>query len=154
MVIPIFLPVDPGLAICFLQIHGTITCTKKVYCLEFMPTTPRHFENLPVWVDVDCKHFYYGIPGNAHRGFKIGVDIRGQKFDPTAIQRKHLQGSRIYRTPVSCLPNAPLAESRVRPYQNSGDANFIFDLIPGTLMHSPWEVDRVMDSNTGRLGSP
>ena len=95
------------------------------------------FENLPVWVDVDGKDFYYGIPGNNHRGFKLGVDIRGSDFDPTNGERVYspetLAKARqfiAHRFPD--LHNAPLTESRVCPYENSPDGNFIFDLLPGT----------------------
>lgn len=61
-----------------------ITCTKQeVYYFGNPPADSLSFESLPVWVDVDGKNYYYGIPGNAYRGFKIGVDERGEAFDPT-----------------------------------------------------------------------
>ena len=85
-----------------------------------------------VWVDADGEDFYYGIPGNAHRGFKIGVDKRGEPFDPTAGDRianlQVLADARkfiAHRFPG--LSNAPLVESRVCPYENSPDGNFILD---------------------------
>ena len=95
------------------------------------------FENLPVWVDVDGRDFYYGIPGNNNRGFKIGVDIRGVEFDPTNGDRvyspKTLTKAREFVTHrFPDMLNAPLIESRVCPYENSPDGNFIFDLLPGT----------------------
>jgi monomeric sarcosine oxidase len=123
----------------FPEILGhVITCTKQeVYYFGVPSENSIAFENLPVWVDVDGKDFYYGIPGNRHRGFKLGVDIRGATFDPTS-------GDHVY-TPEALtkarefithrfpdLKNAPLAESRVCPYENSPDGNFIFDLLPET----------------------
>ncbi len=124
----------------FPEILGNvITCTKQeVYYFGVPSTDSLMFENLPVWVDVDGINFYYGIPGNEHRGFKIGVDIRGEVFDPTSGDRTYvpetLKNARdflAHRFPR--LKNAPLLESRVCPYENSPDGNFIFDLLPETI---------------------
>ena len=116
-----------------------ITCTKQeVYYFGVPAEKATGFDNLPVWVDVDGKDFYYGIPGNAYRGFKLGVDIRGEKFDPTSGDHTYnsetLAKARAFvahRFPD--LKNAPLTESRVCPYENSPDGNFVFDLLPGTI---------------------
>ncbi len=115
-----------------------VNCTKQeVYYFGPPSQHAAAFERLPVWVDVDGKDFYYGIPGNAHRGFKIGVDIRGESFDPTngdhTLTPAALQRARqflAHRFPL--LKDAPLGESRVCPYENSTDGNFIFDLHPET----------------------
>lgn len=117
-------------------LKNIITCTKQeVYYFGAPPENSYAFEDLPAWIDVDGKDFYYGIPGNAHRGFKIGVDIRGEPFDPTAGERTltpgALEGARKFighRFPK--LKDAPLLEHRVCPYENSPDGNFIFDLLP------------------------
>jgi glycine/D-amino acid oxidase-like deaminating enzyme len=119
-------------------LRDVITCTKQEVYYFGVPTHhSRAFDDLPVWVDVDGKDFYYGIPGNAGRGFKLGVDIRGNEFDPTSGERVYtpetLARARqfvAHRFPL--LKNAPLIESRVCPYENSPDGNFIFDLLPGT----------------------
>lgn len=113
-----------------------LTCTKQEVYYFGVPTENAFlFENLPVWVDVDGRDFYYGIPGNSHRGFKLGVDIRGSEFDPTSGDHVYspetLAKAREFishRFPL--LHNAPLIESRVCPYENSPDGNFIFDLLP------------------------
>ena len=109
-----------------------ITCTKQeAYYFGVPQEQSAAFDQLPAWIDLDGKDFYYGIPGNANRGFKIGVDKRGEIFDPTngdrilypqvlADARKFIQ----HRFPR--LKNAPLVESRVCPYENSSDGNFIF----------------------------
>jgi len=115
---------------------NVITCTKQeVYYFGVPQDKSVQFDQLPVWIDVDGKDFYYGIPGNANRGFKIGVDIRGEKFDPTNGQRtvneEVLKNARKFiehRFPE--LKGAPLVESRVCPYENSPDGNFIFDHHP------------------------
>jgi monomeric sarcosine oxidase len=119
-------------------LSNVITCTKQeVYYFGVPSANARAFENLPVWVDVDGKDFYYGIPGNGHRGFKIGVDIRGESFDPTSGDHTYSPGTLVkarefiaHRFPD--LKNAPLSESRVCPYENSPDGNFVFDLLPKT----------------------
>ena len=115
-------------------LNQVISCSRQeVY---YFGTPPgKGYEDLPVWVDVDGSDFYYGIPGNEGRGFKIGVDIRGPQFDPTWGDRQTdpevLQKARRfleYRFPG--LRRAPLIESRVCPYENSPDGNFIFDQHP------------------------
>ncbi len=115
-----------------------ITCTKQeVYYFGIPGDNASKFENLPVWVDVDGHNFYYGIPGNSHRGFKIGVDVRGELFYPTSGQRTHTpkvlaQARNFMAHRFPKLLNAPLLEHRVCPYENSTDGNFIFDLHPET----------------------
>jgi glycine/D-amino acid oxidase-like deaminating enzyme len=119
-------------------LEKTITCTKQeVYYFGVPEKSSHSYERLPVWVDVDGQDFYYGIPGNAYRGFKIGVDIRGEDFNPTngdhVITPEMLQKARhfiAHRFPE--LKNAPLVESRICPYENSPDGNFIFDVFPQT----------------------
>ena len=70
------------------MLGNVITCTKQeVYYFGVPQDQSVEYDSLPVWVDVDGKDFYYGIPGNARRGFKIGVDRRGEKFDPTTGDR-------------------------------------------------------------------
>jgi glycine/D-amino acid oxidase-like deaminating enzyme len=113
-----------------------ITCTKQeAYYFGVPKDLSRQFDSLPAWIDLDGNDFYYGIPGNANRGFKIGVDKRGERFDPTVGERvlnpEVLSRARNFvshRFPA--LANAPLVESRVCPYENSPDGNFIFDNHP------------------------
>jgi glycine/D-amino acid oxidase-like deaminating enzyme len=117
---------------------NSITSTKQeVYYFGVPAKSSLQFDNLPVWVDVDGKDFYYGIPGNSHRGFKLGVDIRGPEFDPTSGEHAYdpqtLTKARAFITHrFPDLKDAPLLENRVCPYENSADGNFIFDLLPGT----------------------
>lgn len=115
---------------------NTITCTKQEVYYFGVPTQHASaYEQFPVWVDVDGKDFYYGIPGNNYRGFKIGVDERGEPFDPTHGDRisneqvlKKARKFLAHRFPG--LKDAPLVESRVCPYENSPDGNFLFDHHP------------------------
>jgi len=113
---------------------NVITCTRQeVYYFG----TPAGFsyDDLPVWIDVDGRDFYYGIPGNSGRGFKVGVDIRGSQFDPT--HGDHVYSAEVLRKARAFLvhrfpglQDAPLLESRVCPYENSPDGNFVFDVHP------------------------
>jgi glycine/D-amino acid oxidase-like deaminating enzyme len=113
-----------------------ITCSKQeAYYFGVPAMKARAFDNFPVWVDVDGEDYYYGIPGNANRGFKIGVDRRGKPFDPTSGERSvepevlaHARQFISHRFPD--LRDAPLVESRVCPYENSPDGNFIFQQHP------------------------
>jgi len=113
-----------------------ITCTKQeAHYLGVPASYTQLFDQMPAWVDLDGEDFYYGIPGNAYRGFKIGVDKRGELFDPTQSERlpnpEVLAKARAFMThrfPV--LKNAPLIENRVCPYENSPDGNFILDTHP------------------------
>lgn len=113
-----------------------ITCTKQeVFYLGVPKEHSLQYDQLPAWIDVDGKDFYYGIPGNVNRGFKIGVDKRGEKFDPTAGERQSnpevLAAARAFiETRFPGLKGAPLIENRVCPYENSPDGNFIFQAHP------------------------
>jgi glycine/D-amino acid oxidase-like deaminating enzyme len=115
---------------------NVITCTKQeAYYFGVPQADSEAYDAMPAWVDVDGDDYYYGIPGNASRGFKIGVDRRGEPFDPTHGERlanpQVLERARRFighRFPG--LKNAPLVENRVCPYENSPDGNFIFDKHP------------------------
>ena len=114
----------------------SITCTKQeAYYLGVPASHTQLFDQMPAWIDLDGADFYYGIPGNAYRGFKIGVDKRGELFDPTNGERianpdvlAKARAFMSHRFPA--LKNAPLVESRVCPYENSPDGNFILDTHP------------------------
>ena len=89
--------------------------------------------NLPVWVET--PRFFYGIPGNERRGFKIADDVRGAAFDPTSGDRspsaEALRAAREFiarRFPALAL--APLLESRVCQYENTPDHHFLADRHP------------------------
>lgn len=117
-------------------LNDVITCTKQeVYYFGVPEAHTKLYENFPVWIDVDGIDFYYGIPSNDGRGFKLGVDQRGEAFDPANDERilnpKVLSCARefiAHRFPG--LRDAPLLENRVCPYENSPDGNFIIDNHP------------------------
>ncbi len=121
----------------FPEVLGNIiTCSKQeVFYFGLPKKINNTYASLPVWVDVDGKDFYYGIPGEGQHAFKIGVDKRGATFDPTNGLRagdpevlKGAQAFLAHRFPG--LVNTPLLSARVCPYENSPDGNFLFDRHP------------------------
>lgn len=113
-------------------LNATITCTRQeAYYFGVPAKEAQQFDQFPVWVDLDGTDFYYGIPGNANRGFKVGVDKRGSEFEPTSGDRmlnpEVLSPARkfmAHRFPS--LQNAPISENRVCPYESTPDGNFVF----------------------------
>lgn len=90
--------------------------------------------HLPAWSDIHGTQMY-GIPGNAHRGFKLADDSPGEPIDPTSAQRDitppRLAAARAFlahRFPA--LAGAPLVGSEVCQYESTPDANFIIDRHP------------------------
>ncbi len=119
------------------ELGGVVNPTRQeVYYFGVPNEGAITFDRMPAWIDADGVSMYYGIAGNAQRGFKLGVDIRGQNFDPTSDERlpdpdvlgaaRKFLGHRFPR-----LKTAPLLESRVCPYENSPSGNFILDFLPG-----------------------
>jgi glycine/D-amino acid oxidase-like deaminating enzyme len=114
-----------------------VTPTRQdVFYFGTPPGDPRFEEAaLPVWVDVGAR-LMYGIPGNAHRGFKIGDDTPGPVFDPTSgardLRAASLRRVRTYlgrRFPA--LARAPLVGFEVCQYEATPDSHFIVDRHPG-----------------------
>jgi glycine/D-amino acid oxidase-like deaminating enzyme len=121
----------------FPEVLGNIiTCTKQeVFYFGVPKEQAQQYVQMPAWIDVDGKDFYYGIPGNANRGFKIGVDLRGEKFDPTTGERVSnpqvlADARKFIEMRFPGLKGAPVVENRVCPYENSPDGNFIFESHP------------------------
>jgi glycine/D-amino acid oxidase-like deaminating enzyme len=93
-----------------------------------------------VWGD-HGKRFFYGIPGNDGRGFKVADDTRGGAFDPTNGERvvsqatlKRVREYIAFRFPA--MKNAPLVETRVCQYEQTDDSNFVMDRHP--RMENVW----------------
>jgi sarcosine oxidase len=95
---------------------------------------------LPVWGD-HGKRFFYGIPGNNRRGFKVADDTRGPDFDPTDGERvvspAALRRVREYiAVRFLAMKDAPLIESRVCQYEQTADSHFVVDRHP--RMENVW----------------
>ncbi len=90
--------------------------------------------SMPAWIDHGAE-LWYGIPGNEHRGFKIGDDARGPEVDPTTQERvpsvAMIEKTRTYaRRRFPALAEAPITEARVCQYENTPDNDFILDRHP------------------------
>ena len=109
---------------------------QEVYYFGTPPGDSRFLDPaMPVWVDYR-ERFFYGIPGNAHRGFKVADDTPGPAFDPTDGTRDAtpagIAAARAFleqRFPA--LATAPLLGSEVCQYEASPDSHFILDRHPG-----------------------
>ena len=128
----------PWLGRLFPDVVGTrVTATRQeVYYFGTPPGDTRFVDpSMPVWVDYR-ERFFYGIPGNAHRGFKVADDTPGPAFDPTDGSRdatpagvEAVRGFLKRRFPA--LAGAPLLGSEVCQYEASPDSHFIVDRHPG-----------------------
>ena len=89
---------------------------------------------MPVWLD--CRErVFYGVPGNAQRGFKVADDTPGPPIDPTTATRQPtpagIEAARAFvRQRFPALADAPLLGSEVCQYEATPDAHFIIDRHP------------------------
>jgi glycine/D-amino acid oxidase-like deaminating enzyme len=123
-------------------LRNFIQATKQDLFFFGAPPGDNEFndDQMPVWGDHgDC--FFYGIPGNFSRGFKVADDTRGQPFDPTSSERlvsqatlKRVREYVEFRFPA--MKGAPLIETRVCQYEQTPDSDFIVDRHP--RMENVW----------------
>jgi len=133
----------PWLDKLFPEILGdVIRPTKQDIFFFGTPVGDSRFDDtqLPVWGD-HGERFFYGIPGNDRRGFKVADDSRGGAFDPTNGERvvsqttlKRVREYIAFRFPA--MKDAPLIETRVCQYEQTSDSHFIVDRHPG--MNNVW----------------
>lgn len=117
-------------------IGAKIKSTRQEVLYFGAPPGDARFEeaSLPVWVDYRDR-LIYGIPGNAHRGFKIADDTAGTVFDPTTGDRRNsaaaIDAARSFlRLRFPALADAPLLGGEVCQYESSPDSHFIIDRHP------------------------
>lgn len=160
----------PWLPRLFPDVLGDFVTTSRQEVFYFAtPEGDSRFDDdrFPVWAH-HGERFFYGIPGNDGRGFKIADDTRGPPFDPTredrVVRPEAVARVRAYlgiRFPA--LANAPLLETRVCQYANTPDGDFILDRHPGAdntwlvgggsghgFKHGPAIGELVRDLVTGR----
>lgn len=94
---------------------------------------------LPVWADLP----FYGLPSLEGRGFKVANDTHGPRMDPdTGDRRASAAGEEAARAFLAkrfpSLAKAPLSETRVCQYENSGNGDFVIDRHPG--LDNVWVV--------------
>lgn len=127
----------PWLGKLFPETIGDKICATKQDVFFFgTPSGSNLFDEskLPVWAD-HGQQFFYGIPSNQYRGFKVADDTRGVPFDPTSSERvvSSANASKVrnylgFRFPG--MKGAPIVETRVCQYENTPDNNFIIDRHP------------------------
>jgi sarcosine oxidase len=88
---------------------------------------------MPAWFHHPA--LVYGVPDLENRGFKVSVDKHGPRFDPeTGSRQASDEGLAIARAYVAQrfpkLKNAALTESRVCPYENTSNGDFVIDRHP------------------------
>jgi len=124
------------------SLGGVIRSTKQDVFFFGAPAGDSRFNDahLPVWGD-HGKRFFYGIPGNDLRGFKIADDTRGRDFGPTSGERvisqttlNRVREYLAFRFPA--MKDAPLIETRVCQYEQTPDSHFIVDRHP--QMNNVW----------------
>ena len=113
-----------------------ITATRQEVYYFGTPAGDARFHDpqLPVWVDYR-ERFWYGIPGNANRGFKVADDTPGAEIDPTTMTRDAtpvgVAAARVFlKQRFPALAEAPLLGSEVCQYEASPDSHFIVDRHP------------------------
>jgi sarcosine oxidase len=89
---------------------------------------------MPAWFHHPA--LVYGVPDLENRGFKVSVDKHGPAFDPeTGSRQASSEGMAIARDYIAQrfpkLKNATLTESRVCPYENTSNGDFVIDRHPG-----------------------
>ena len=89
----------------------------------------------PAWIDFSDPRGPYGVPDLEGRGVKFGFDLHGPAFDPDAGDRQlSAEGLNTARRFLAerfpALRDAPLAESRVCPYENTSSGDFLLDRHP------------------------
>ena len=89
---------------------------------------------MPAWIDPAGGA--YGLPDIEGRGYKIGLDHHGARFDPTTrddrtVSDEGLQVARlILSRRIPALRRAPLLDARVCAYSNSWNGDFLIDRHP------------------------
>lgn len=127
----------PWLGRLFPDVVGTRVASTRQEVFYFgAPAGDRRFEEgaLPIWADFR-ERLIYGIPGNAHRGFKIADDTAGPSFDPTSGDRRNspqaIEAARAFlRVRFPALADAPFLGGEVCQYESSPDSHFIIDRHP------------------------
>lgn len=89
---------------------------------------------MPCWVDAGDT--IYGLPDVENRGFKIAPDNHGVTVDPDTQERLVPEASvRKVREYVKRrfpkLANAPLVQTEVCQYENTGNGDYLIDRHPG-----------------------
>lgn len=88
---------------------------------------------MPAWID--ASHTIYGLPDLEHRGFKVAPDQHGVTVDPDTQERlvpaASVERVRAYlRLRFPRLAAAPLTQTEVCQYENTGNGEYLIDRHP------------------------
>ena len=118
-------------------ISRRIVATRQEVFFFAPPPGDRRFLSgaMPGWADFNGGDIYYGFPDLEGRGVKFAHDAHGVEVDPDTQSRIPTEAAlaeivafRNRRFPL--LRGAPLVESRVCQYENSGNGDFLIDHHP------------------------
>jgi glycine/D-amino acid oxidase-like deaminating enzyme len=127
----------PWLATMFPDVIGSLITATRQEALYFGAAAgDSSFDDtaLPIWLDMSDR-VMYGIPGNAHRGFKISDDTAGPPINPTTGDRtvtaSAVESARAFlRRRFPRLADAPYLGGEVCQYEATPDSDFILDRHP------------------------
>jgi monomeric sarcosine oxidase len=127
----------PWLGEIFPSVLGTrVSVTRQEVYYFGTPAGDTRFADpaMPAWIDYG-ERVMYGVPGNAHRGFKVADDSSGPPMDPTTgardVTAAGLAAVRAFvQQRFPALATAPLVGSEVCQYESTPDAHFILDRHP------------------------
>ncbi|MGB6383741.1 MAG: FAD-dependent oxidoreductase [Terriglobales bacterium] len=116
----------------------------EVYFLGVAPGDPRFYPpQMPTWIYKSKEVEAYGMPVLENRGFKVAVDKLSLPADPDTMDREptppyraQLRAFVAERFPA--LKDAPVIETRVCQYENTGTGNYVVDRHPE--MENVWIV--------------
>ncbi|HEY6391784.1 MAG TPA: FAD-dependent oxidoreductase [Bryobacteraceae bacterium] len=116
-------------------LEGRIRVTRQEVFYFGPPAGNRQFAPpaMPAWIDFSSGRGEYVVPDLENRGLKVGFDRHGPAFDPDFGERIARYGAEV-RTFVAerfpALAGAPIVESRVCQYENTGNGDFLIDRHP------------------------
>ena len=90
---------------------------------------------MPAWLQHSHPDRPYALPNIDGRGFKIALDTHGPEFDPDTgariVSQQSVDHVRDYlRQHIPALAEAPIIETRVCQYENTGNGDFLIDRHP------------------------
>ncbi len=117
---------------------------QEVFFLGIPPGNAQFsMPQMPTWIDFSDNRGMYGFPDIETRGFKIAFDLHGPAFDPDqgdhVVSAEKTAAVRAYaKDRFPALAEAPIVDSRVCPYENTSNGDFVIDRHPH--MDNVWLV--------------
>ncbi len=113
-----------------------IIATRQAVLYFGTPAGDSRFDwaSSPSWMNFG-RHWWYGMPGNERRGFKVADDTAGPRVDPTRLERvatrQDVRSARAFiKRRFPALAAQPLLEARVCQYEYSPAGDFLIDRHP------------------------